>query len=79
MPVLGLVLRPDQEAHEEQVDDNVCWERAICHIHVGRDGCYEVCQHCTARTADLLIGQSYDRPALHATCWRPHSIWTNPS
>ncbi len=50
MPILGLVLRPDQEAHKEQVDDNERWESTICHIHVGGDGCDEVCQHCTVCT-----------------------------
>ena len=50
VPVLGLVLRPYQEAHEEQVDDDVCWERPVRHVHVGGDGRYEVRQHCTQRS-----------------------------
>jgi len=35
VPVLGLVLRPDEQPHKEQVDDNVGWQRSIGDVHVG--------------------------------------------
>ena len=57
MPVSWLVLRPDQKANEEQVDDDEGWQGTICHVHVGRDGCYEVRQHCIARKALAIPDQ----------------------
>lgn len=51
MPVSGLILRPDEEANKEEVDDDPGWQSSIGHVHGGGDGRYEVRQHCThART-----------------------------
>ena len=46
VPVSGLILRPDEEANEEEVDDDPGRQRSVGHVHGGGDGRYEVRQHC---------------------------------
>ena len=57
MPVFRLVLRPDEEAYEEEVDDYVCRESPICHVHIGGNGRYKVRQDCTVCKALLHLAR----------------------
>ncbi len=62
-PVVGLVLRPDQEPHEEEVDDHIGRQRAIGHVHVGRQRSDQVGQHCAQGSS----GKFLLMPRMHQT------------
>ena len=42
-PVLRDLGPCDQEAREEEQGGDVSWQGGVCCVHVGRDGCYQVC------------------------------------
>ena len=52
-PVFRYLGPCDQESGEEEQGGDVSRQGSICSVHVGGDGCYQICQHCMADTTHM--------------------------